>query len=619
MRILIYGMGNMGKLFRDFFYGRGYFVRGYDVDETRRDVEDISGFDVVFLCVPMQKLSEAVEHVSREAASSLVVDIASVKKFSVPILEASGLDYLSIHPMFGGDSEIGLSNVIVVRESGREEEKVILGEFERCGAVLSKLSVEEHDRLMAKIQGIAHFLLVAMAYYLKFDEEMLRYASPIFSVLHKLASRILNQSWEMYYLIQKNAEDVREEFLKSAAELHEAMKSEESFRKIFEELKGIYADYESSTIILEAWKATRNVETMEQLRGYIRAVDSLIQKLIERRVEAAKKIAERKLERNEPIELRDVEEDKIRELIARSSLNPVRVKRIFEEIIELSKEEQYKRLGVRKTVAILGPQGSFSEEVALKLVKSRLPLRYCSTTEEIVKLVEGGEVDYGIVPIENSVNGTVLPALDALMTHDVEVFGETKLEVAHCLVARRRVDLREIRRVYSHPQAIAQCMGFINNYLPHAEIRYTSSTSDAAKLLDDYSAAIMSEHAARIYKLHVLRRNIQDLRERNVTRFYVIRRRRGERRGRVTSLFFGVEDRPGALKDVLEVFYKKGFNLRKLESRPARTYLGDYVFFVEVEAPLSEEDLEELRGVTTFYRIVGVFDEIDSLDVYQPS
>ncbi|MEM3478316.1 MAG: prephenate dehydratase, partial [Archaeoglobaceae archaeon] len=255
------------------------------------------------------------------------------------------------------------------------------------------------------------------------------------------------------------------------------------------------------------------------------------------------------------------------------------------------------------------------EEVALRLVGSRLPLRYCATTDEVIKLVESGEVDYGIVPIENSVNGTVLPVLDALLSHEVEVFGETKLEVNNCLVAKRDLKFSEIRVVYSHPQAIAQCMGFINNYLPNAEIRYTSSTSDAVRLLDDFSAAIVSENAAKLYKLCILRKGIQDLKEKNVTRFYAIRRKTGELKGRITSLFFAVEDKPGALKNVLEIFYRKGINLRKLESRPARTGLGDYIFFVEVEAPLKEEDLKELREVTTFYKIIGVFDELQRLEV----
>ena len=611
MKILIYGVGNMGKLFRDIFYGKGYYVRGYDIDQMKRDTNSISCFDVIFVCTPMYALEEALEHIKREAKKeALLVDVSSVKKVSVPLFEESGFDFLSIHPMLGGDSEISLSNVIVVRESGREEEKVILEELRKCGAVLSRLDVEEHDRKMAEIQGIAHFALVSMADFLRYGKEELKYASPIFTVLYKLASRIINQNWEMYFQIQKNAEDVREEYLRRAMELHEKMKDRESFREIFESLRKIYTDYESSTIILESYKATKKAESIEELRGLIKSIDSLILRLIERRIDAARQIARIKMERGEPIELKDVEEEKLWEVMSKTTLNPVKLKEIFEGIMSLAKEEEYKVAGVKYTIAVLGPQGSFSEEMALKLVGSRVPLRYCSTTDEIIKLVESGEVDYGLVPIENSVNGTVLPVIDALLNHDVEVFGEAKLEVNHCLVAKRKIELKEIKTIYSHPQAVAQCMGFINNYLPSVAIRYTTSTSDAARMLDDYSAAIMSENAARFYRLHVLRKGIQDLKGRNITRFYLIRRRSGRSEGKITSLFFGVEDKPGALKDVLEVFHKKGFNLRKLESRPAGTGLGDYVFFVEVEAPLREEDLLDLKQVTTFYKVVGVFDEV---------
>ncbi|MEM4503522.1 MAG: prephenate dehydratase, partial [Archaeoglobaceae archaeon] len=403
--------------------------------------------------------------------------------------------------------------------------------------------------------------------------------------------------------------------IRRIAELSEVIKDKEKFRRIFFSLKDKMGDSKSSELILETCKITDEFKELEKMRGAIAVIDALILRLLEKRVEIARKIAEEKRARGEPIEVKEVEEEKIRTVLRRTKLNSIHLEDIFLKIMKLTKEEEYGVLGIKKTIAVLGPRGSFSEEVALRLVGSRLPLRYCATTDEVIKLVESGEVDYGIVPIENSVNGTVLPVLDALLSHEVEVFGETKLEVNNCLVAKRDLKFSEIRVVYSHPQAIAQCMGFINNYLPNAEIRYTSSTSDAVRLLDDFSAAIVSENAAKLYKLCILRKGIQDLKEKNVTRFYAIRRKTGELKGRITSLFFAVEDKPGALKNVLEIFYRKGINLRKLESRPARTGLGDYIFFVEVEAPLKEEDLKELREVTTFYKIIGVFDELQRLEV----
>ncbi len=615
-RMLVYGAGRMGKFFRDFFFSRGYNVRCYDVIPERRDTESIEG-DVVWLCVPMQCIPQAVEDIARRNAKALVVDIASIKSFSIPHLESSGLDYMSIHPMFGPDSEIGLSNIIVVKKSGRKEEEVILEEFRKAGAILSELTPEEHDAKMAEIQGLSHFLLVGMAYFLKnrFSREDLKFASPIFATLYKLASRIVNQDWTMYWHIQRNAEVLREDFVRSLEELDRKFRDKERFEDVFYQLREKFDDYRNSTLILDACKATWDVSTMELLRGYIRAVDSLILRLIERRTSAGRKIALHKRDRNEPVEIAEVEEVKIKDLLSKTELSPVHVQEIFERIMSLTKEEEYRVLGIKKTLAVLGPAGSFSEEAALKLVGSRLPLKYCVNTDEIIKCVESGNADYGLVPIENSVNGTVIAVLDALMNADVEVFGETTLRIVHCLAAKRPLELRDIKAVYSHPQAIAQCMGFINNYLK-AEIHYTKSTSDAISLLDDYSAAIVSENAARLHKLYILRKGIQDAKT-NETRFYLIRKRgEGEKRGNVTSLFFGVEDRPGALKDVLEVFHKRNINLRKLESRPAKTGLGDYVFFVEVEKKLDSNDLKELREVTTFYHVIGVFEKIERLDVW---
>ncbi len=616
-KILIYGAGKMGGFFKEFFFSRGYDVKCYDIIPEKRDTNEVKG-DVIFLCVPMQCIPTAVRDIEEKCPDALVVDIASIKSFSIPYLEQANFDYMSIHPMFGPDSEIGLSNIIIVKKSGRKEEEIILNEFKKAGAILSELSPEEHDAEMAKIQGISHFLLLGMAYFLKdkFSRDELKYSSPIFAVLYKLASRIINQDWSMYWHIQKNAEILRREFIKSLEDLDRKLKNKQSFEDIFLKLKDDFDDHINSTLILDACKATWDVSTIELLRGYIRAVDSLILKLIERRTSAGRKIALFKRDLNEPVEVAEVEEVKIKDLLSKTDLSPTYIQEIFERIMNLTKEEEYRILGIKKTLAVLGPAGSFSEEAALKLVGSRLPLKYCSNTDEIIKCVENESADYGLVPIENSVNGTVISVLDSLMSSHVEVFGETTLKIVHCLAAKRPIELKEIKTIYSHPQAIAQCMGFINNYL-NAEIKYTKSTSDAVSLLDENSAAIISENAARLHKLYILKKGIQDVKT-NETRFYLIRKKgKGELRGKITSLFFGVEDRPGSLKDVLEVFYRRGINLRKLESRPAKTELGDYIFFVEVEKKLEKDDLRELREVTTFYHVIGIFDRIEKLDVWK--
>ncbi len=620
MRLLIFGYGGMGKLFRDFFESRGYRVFSYDVDPKKREVDlsEIENFDVIFLCVPMDNIGEAVNEIAKRTKKPLVVDISTLKSYSIPYLRKAGLDFLSIHPMFGPDSEIGLSNIIIVERSDREEEEIILNEFKKAGAVISQIDPEFHDKKMAEIQGVAHFLLILFAYYLrnKFKDEF-DYASPIFLVMHKLASRILNQDWMLYYLIQKNAEELRRDLIEHARELDRLMKDEKSFNDLFKELKNVFRNYQDSTLILEAYKATVNPEGIDMLRGFIRVIDALILKLIDKRVKAGREVAKHKKIINEPIEVTHVESVKINEVIKKTNLNSVIVSDIFEKIMDITKEEEYKILGIKKKVGVLGPAGSFSEEVALKLIGSRLPLIYFNTVEEIFSAVESGYVDYGIVPIENSVYGSVLATLDALLSYNVEVFGEYESLVRHNLVSKKPLNLKDIRVIYSHPQAIAQCSEFINNYLPQAEIRYTRSTSDAINMLDDKSAAIVSELAAKLYKLQILRRDIQS-NPNNKTRFYIIRKRKegitGD--GNITSLFFGVSDRPGALYKVLEVFYKRNINLRKLESRPAKTSLGDYVFFTEAEEKLDEETIEELRKRTTFCKVVGVFKKLRKLDVF---
>ncbi len=616
MKILIYGVGNMGRVFKDFFHARGYYVKGYDIVKERCEIEEdeIKEFDVIFVCVPMENIKDALDHIASKSSNPLLVDIATVKRISIPIFESYSFDYLSIHPMFGHDARIELSSIIVVKESGRKEEEVILNEFRRCGAIISKLSLDEHERIVAEIQAIPHFILISIANYLRFKKP--EYSTLLFNVLHKLASRILNQDWKTYYLIQKNSEHIREKFVKEIAKLHELLKDREKFKELFLELSSIYDDYKDTDMVLEVGKVSRIGSSLDELRGYMSVLDDLILKLIEKRITTGKVIATKKRELNEPIEVSDIEQQKIQEIIRKTRLNPIAISSIFRGIIELTKEEEYKTAGIKRIVAILGPKGSFSEEMALKLIGSRLPLKYYSSIEEVVKAVAEGKADYGIVPIENSINGTVIPTLDALIKYDVEVFGEAKLEINHCLVSKQRLSLRDVKVVYSHPQAIAQCMNFINNYLPHAEVKYTKSTVDAIELLDESSAAIVSELASKLYKLYVLKSNIQDF-SGNITRFYIIGKRTGKSEGNITALFFGVEDRPGALKNVLEVFYNKGFNLRKLESRPSRLKLGDYIFFVEIEALLSDEDLKDLKDVTTFYKVVGVFKEIEKLNVYR--
>ncbi|WP_296906192.1 prephenate dehydratase [Thermotoga sp.] len=549
-----------------YIYGKGPLA-----DAVRREIIN-AGWELTdsmfeACLVVSEKLLEA------DLSEKAVVDLYPFKDKSVPFYKEKSVPFVSVFPVFY--REFAFSEFYVLEKSEDERITEFLDFLRDLGVTLKSVSWSEYKKILEKYSVIL-FLARALN-----DSFLMGYAS-----------HLLN--W------REEVEDFVDLAKKSISRLKDS---------------GSSIEYSSSTG--EFSKLQRSPSGLNEMRHKIRLIDLVTLNLIEERMEIARKIAEEKKKTDSPIDLRDVEEQKVKELLDRTSLNPVRVRRVFEEIMKLAKEEEYRLLGISKTVAVLGPMGSFSDEMALKLIGSRIPIKYCASTDEIIEMVEKGEADYGIVPIENSTHGTVISVLDALLSHEVEVFGEAKLEVHHCLVAKKKLDLKEIKKIYSHPQAISQSLEFLNTYLSHAEIRYTSSTSDAVNLLDDESAAIMSENAAKMYGLFILRKSIQDLREKNITRFYVIRRKTGKMEGKYTSLFFGVQDRPGSLKSVLDVFASRGMNLRKLESRPARTFLGDYVFFVEVEAPLNKEDLKDLERVTTFYKIIGVFDETEELNVFE--
>jgi chorismate mutase/prephenate dehydratase len=405
--------------------------------------------------------------------------------------------------------------------------------------------------------------------------------------------------------IQEVAEDEKKRFLEFL----------EHFNKNMMRNFNTYFDVdEDLSFALNAVKVFEKPTTLEEYRNYFEVIDNLIVDLIKMRMEKSRELAMLKKEMNIPVEVKDVEERKLNTLV-RGTKHPVLMERIFTTIFQMSKAIQYETLKVNGLVGILGPAGSYSEEMALKLGAVKPILKYYSTIEDVFSAVYGREVKYGVVPIENSLTGSVMESVECLMKYDVFVVGEAELKISHCLVAKsNNISLKNIRYVYSHPQAVMQCMGFIRKYLPKAEIVYSTSTSQALEMLDDASVAISSETAARMMNYAIIKRDIQDSKE-TVTRFYVISADDLAEKRSVTSLFFSVKDRPGALKEVLEVFSKKGINLRKLESRPDKFRPGKYVFFTEAEADIDKETVEELKEKTEFFKILGRFDRVEGLKV----
>jgi prephenate dehydratase len=257
-------------------------------------------------------------------------------------------------------------------------------------------------------------------------------------------------------------------------------------------------------------------------------------------------------------------------------------------------------------VAFLGPAGTFTEEAlrasAVEGVEDELP---CSTVWEAVMAVQHGDAERAVVPIENSLEGSVTVTLDTLAVEavDVRIVAEVVHPIRHCLVARPGIAADEVRRVISHPQALAQCERYLRDELAHAATGTAASTADAVRLVAESSepwAALGSRLSAELYGCDVLAESVQD-RDDNVTRFVWLARYDDpptmEPDGppsKTSVVFWGFNDvSPGALVDVLREFSERGINLTKIESRPRRLSLGHYMFFADLEGGIDDPPVRE--------------------------
>jgi prephenate dehydratase len=275
-------------------------------------------------------------------------------------------------------------------------------------------------------------------------------------------------------------------------------------------------------------------------------------------------------------------------------------------------------------VAYLGPTGTFSEEALLEAAAGReLELSPRATIFEAVEAVESGEAELGFVPFENSIEGAVRSTLDALAfdTADVRIAGEHDHPIRHQLIARTEVDLEAIEVVLSHPQANAQCARFIREQLPGAEVRSIESTGDAVRQVagsDRPWAALGSASAAEAFGCVILRAGVED-EAGNVTRFVWLTgpaaagaELPAAEQWRTTLVFAELgDDRPGALVEALSEFADRGVNLTRIESRPLRRGMGEYMFFLDLEGsaadPAVAGALDGLRRHAELVRVLGSF------------
>lgn len=271
-------------------------------------------------------------------------------------------------------------------------------------------------------------------------------------------------------------------------------------------------------------------------------------------------------------------------------------------------------------IGFLGPSGTFTEEALNIWIKKLglIPAEYKKVAllsiSDIMNAV-GKTLDAAIVPVENSLEGSVNITVDSFIRGaDAMIKGEVILPITQHLLVKKSIPLDEIKEVLSHPQALFQCREFIKRKLPLARLKEVSSTAEAAKFVSESEgniAAIGSKSLSKIYGLTIAAERIQDS-DNNMTRFYVLSTEDEKATGRdKTTMIFSTENKPGSLFRALKVFAERGLNLTKIESRPSRRILGEYVFLVEIEGHRLQEPLKsaliELEHSTSFLKILGSY------------
>jgi len=357
---------------------------------------------------------------------------------------------------------------------------------------------------------------------------------------------------------------------------------------------------------------------LESLRGEIDRVDRELHALLNERARLARAVGVSKGKSGRLVDFYRPERESqvLRMALERNAaargqgvLRDEEILRLFREIMSacLAQEEPLK-------IGFLGPEGTFSQAAVYKHFGHSARALALSSIDEVFHEVEAGHADFGVVPIENSTEGSVNHTLDRFLSSPLQICGEVELRIRQNLMGKLK-SLREIKRVCSHPQSLAQCREWLKEYLPDVELVAASSNAEAARRARDEkgTAAIAGETAAEVYGLEILAADIED-RPDNTTRFLVIGRRSFGRSGhdRTTLLVStGHTEAPGALHRLLEPLARNKVSLSRIESRPSQRRKWDYVFFIDLEGHLDDAPvaraLKDLEQRSSLCRVLGSY------------
>lgn len=354
-----------------------------------------------------------------------------------------------------------------------------------------------------------------------------------------------------------------------------------------------------------------NASSLEELRAAIDSLDDKLLELISKRAEMANLVVKAK---NIDLEQEDCyrperEAQILRRLIKQNSglLSDENIASIFREIMSscLALQQQL-------CIAYLGPVGTFTQTAALKHFGHAIRTEAFGSIDQVFREVESGNCHYGVVPIENSIEGVVNHTLDMLINCNLIVCGEVELRIHHHLLSKAD-DIQSVSKIYAHQQSFAQCRSWLDSHIQTAERIAVNSNADGARRAaeDSSAAAIAGEAALEEYELQKLAGNIEDEPD-NTTRFLIIgRQQAAPSSSDKTSLLFAAPNKPGALHRLLACFANNNVSMTRIESRPSRRGMWDYVFFVDVEGHIDDaqvkKSVEELQEHASMVKLLGSY------------
>ena len=347
-------------------------------------------------------------------------------------------------------------------------------------------------------------------------------------------------------------------------------------------------------------------DSLKSIRSKIDALDRRLVRLLSARARLAQRIGRLK---GGAAYRPEREAQVVRGILAenRGPLPPAALARVFTEIMSACRA-----LEESMTVAYLGPQGTFSQEAAVKHFGGLAALAPCGSIDEVFRRVETGAAGYGVVPVENSTEGAIGRTLDLLLSTPAKICGEVMLPIRQCVMSRSG-KLADVRKVYSHTQSLAQCQQWLARHLPRAERVAVVSNAEAARLAarDRRAAAIGPKTAAALYGLRLLARNVED-EPKNTTRFVILAEHDAAPSGKdKTSLILSARNVPGAMHGLLAPLAANRVSMTRLESRPARAGLWEYVFYIDIEGHQRDGNvaraLADLERRASFLKNLGSY------------